>query len=228
MTDRTEELLDEIAAYADRLADSDELADKGSMATAEALAELYEKREWVAEWLEQKPIHERKAYIGGRPPEPDSRNRFSQWLVWKEDQRQRRALVSRHTYRLLNAHEVQGYLTLGQITSERTVRPFDWFRKNRYFDRIPEVEKRAIALAGSADRVTGAHTRQAVADWKREVLGVKGVKEAVRTAKAERDRIKAQAAIRQLVADGDEGEMEKFHRWYVDLARSLNEKAARP
>lgn len=121
---RAEELLDTIAAYADRLADSDKLADTGSMATAEALAELYEKREWVEEWLEQKPIHERKAYVGGRPPEPDSRNRFSQWLVWKGGQRQKRALVSRHTYRLLNAHEVAGYLTTGQITSsEWAVRP---------------------------------------------------------------------------------------------------------
>src|SRR5829696_8509206 len=98
MENRTEELLDEVAAYADRLADSDNLADTGSMAAAEALAELYEKREWVAEWLEQHPIKERKAYVGGRPPEPDSRNRFTQWLVWKEDQRQRRAPHSRHQY----------------------------------------------------------------------------------------------------------------------------------
>ncbi|HEX9285266.1 MAG TPA: hypothetical protein VF879_06310, partial [Nitrospirales bacterium] len=120
---RTDELLDEIAAYADRLADSDKLADTGSMATAEALAELYEKREWVDEWLEQHPIHERKAYVGGRPPEPDSRNRFSQWLVWKEEQRNKRALRSAYTYRLLNAHEVRGYFSTVEITSEGTIRP---------------------------------------------------------------------------------------------------------
>jgi hypothetical protein len=225
MTDRTEELLDEIAAYADRLADSDKLADKGSMATAEALAELYEKREWVAEWLEQKPIHEKKAYIGGRPPEPDSRNRFSQWLMWKEEQRNKRGLVSRHTYRLLNAHEVKGYLTLGQITSERAVRPFDWFRKNRYLDRIPEVERLAIELAGSADRVTAAHTRQAVADWKRDVLGAKGVREAVRSSKAQRDRIRAQTYVQALLADGDQAEAEKFHEWYKALLRRRMLKA---
>lgn len=224
---RTDELLDEIAAYADRLADSDKLADTGSMATAEALAELYEKREWVEEWLEQKPIRERKAYVGGRPPIADSRNRFSQWLVWKEAQRQKRALRSSHTYRLLNAHELRGYFPrLGDITSERIIRPFDWFRKNGYTDRIPEVEKRAIELAGSARAVTEAHTRQAVADWKREVLGVKGVKAAVRTAKAERDRIRAQDYVRALIADGDQDEMDKFHSWYVGLITRGTEEAA--
>jgi len=216
---RTDELLDEIAAYADRLADSDKLADTGSMATAEALAELYEKREWVEEWLEQHPIQERKAYVGGRPPEPDSRNRFSQWLVWKEEQRQRRALRSAYTYRLLNAHEVRGYFSTVEITSEGTIRPLDWFRKNRYLDRIPEVEKRAINLAGSASKVTAAHTRQAVADWKREVLGTKGVKEAVRTAKAERDRIRAQSYVRTLWADGDDDEMKKFDAWYKEFRK---------
>ena len=146
MSTRTEELLDEIAAYADRLADSDKLADTGSMATAEALAELYEKRDWVEEWLEQHPIQERKAYVGGRPPEPDSRNRFSQWLVWKEQQREKRALLSRQTYRLLNAYETRGYLSHVTINSERAIRPFDWFRKNSYLDRIPEVENRPTGL----------------------------------------------------------------------------------
>jgi len=154
MSTRSEELLDEVAAYADRLADSDNLADTGSMATAEALAELYEKREWVEEWLEQKPIRERAAYIGGRPPEPDSRNRFAQWLVWKEDQRQRRALRSAQTYRLLTANEVRGYLSSGEITSEFTLRPLYWLRKNRTPERIPEVWKRAIGSALGADHST--------------------------------------------------------------------------
>lgn len=223
---RTDELLDEIAAYADRLADSDKLADTGSMAAAEALAELYEKRDWVDEWLEQKPIREHKAYVGGRPPVPDSRNRFTQWLVWKEQQRARRAPLSRRTYQLLDAREVEGYLHGVQITSEWTVRPLQWLRKNGYADRIPEVWKRAVQLAGSVSRVTSAHTAEALADWKREFLGAKGVKEAVRTAKAARDRAKAQDAVRRLLADGDEAEMKKFHRWYVGLARSINEEAS--
>lgn len=221
MSTRTDELLDEIAAYADRLADSDKLADTGSMATAEALAELYEKRDWVDEWLEQKPIQERKAYVGGRPPEPDSRNRFAQWLVWKEEQRQKSALRSAQTYRLLNAHETRGYFSHVRINSERAVRPFDWFRKNRYTDRIPEAEKLAIALAGSASKVTEIHTRQAVADWKKEVLGTKGVKEAVRTAKAARDRAKAQTYVRTLWADGDDDEVKKFDAWYKEFRKGI-------
>jgi hypothetical protein len=216
---RTEELLDEVATYADRLADSDSLADTGSMAAAEALAELYEKREWVDEWLEQKPIRERKAYIGGRPPEPDSRNRFSQWLVWKEQQRQRRSVQTRTTYQLLNAYDVKGYLRQAQITSERVIRPLDWLRKNRYTDRLPEVWRLAVDLAGSADAVTSAHTRQALADWKKEDLGTKGVRQVIRTAKAERDRIRAQAYLRALWDDGDDAEVKKFDAWYRDFRK---------
>jgi hypothetical protein len=216
---RTEELLDEVATYADRLAASDTLADTGSMAAAEALAELYEKREWVDEWLEQKPIRERKAYIGGRPPVPDSRNRFTQWLVWKEQQRQRRALLGRRTYQLLDAHEVGGYLHAVQLTSEWTLRPLNWLRKHKYAARIPEVWQRAIKLAGSAELVTSAHTTQALAEWKKETLGVKGVRQAIRTAKAERDRTRAQAYLRALWDDGDDDEVKKFDAWYRDFRR---------
>ncbi|MGH9252731.1 MAG: hypothetical protein ACRD0W_24925 [Acidimicrobiales bacterium] len=226
MSDRMTELLDEVATYADRLADSDKLADKGSMATAAALAELYEKREWVAEWLEQKPIREKKSYIGGRPPAPDSRNRFSQWLVWKQEQRQRRALLGRRTYQLLNGWEVQGYLHGVQITSEWAVRPLDWLRKQKYADRIPEVWARAIDLAGSADLVTSAHTRQALAEWKKDVLGEKGIRAAIRSTKAERDRIRAQAKIQELFADGDQEQVEQFHQWYVDFVRAQQKDVA--
>jgi hypothetical protein len=208
-------LLDVVADYADRLAQSDTLADTGSMAAAKALAELYERREWVDEWLEQKPILEKKAYIGGRPPEPDSRNRFTQWLAWKEEQRQRRAIRSSQAYGLFAAWEVRQVLsTTAEITSERVVRPLNWMRKNRYADRIPEVWARAVELAGSTKAVTSAHTRQALADWKRDVLGAKGVRSAIRSAKAERDRARAVAYVRALWADGDDAEAGKFDDWY--------------
>jgi hypothetical protein len=224
---RTEELLDQVATFADRLAESDKLADTGSMTTAEALAELYEKREWVDEWLEQKPIKEKKAYIGGRPPQPDSRNRFSQWLVWKQEQRKKRSLRSRHTYQLLNAYEVKSYLRQAQITSERLIRPLDWLRKNRYVDRIPEVWKRAVELAGSAEAVTSTHTRQAVNEWKKDTLGTKGVKQAVRIARAAAHRGQAQQLVQQLFADGDQTEVEKFHKWYVDFLRDRQQSEAK-
>jgi len=207
---RTEELLDEVATYADRLADSDSLADTGSMATAEVLAELYEKREWVQEWLDHQPIKERTAYIGGRPPEPDSRNRFAQWLVWAEGQRGRRSPQSRTTYQLLNANEVKGYLRLAQITSERAIRPLDWLRKQRMTNHIPEVERIAVELAGAADQITSVHTREALKLWKHDVLGPQAVKEVIRTSRAQTHRIKAQSAIEQFLLDGDDTEVEKF------------------
>lgn len=223
LTTRTDELLDEVAAYADRLADSDRLADTGSMAAAEALSELYEKREWVPEWLEQKPIKERSAYVGGRPPEPDSRNRFSQWLVWKQEQRRERSLRSTQTYRLLTAHEVKGYFPSGEITSEAVLRPLYWLRTHRYAHRIPEVWQRAVDLAGAAQYVTSAHTRQALAEWKKEVLGTAGYQAAVRTKRAETHRLKAQGAIDTLWADGDQDEIQKFSRW---LESYLQERKA--
>lgn len=223
--DRTDELLDTVASYADRLAESDQLADTGSMTTAEALAELYEKREWVDEWLEQKPIREKKAYVGGRPPEPDSRNRFAQWLVWKEEQRKRRSLRSTQTYDLLNVHAIAEVISdagnnLPETATGRTLRTLHWLRKNKYADRIPEVWKRAVELAGTADAVTSAHTRQALNEWKKEKLGSKGVKQAVREAKAERYRRQAQTDVQQLFAAGDQDEVEKFHQWYVDFLRA--------
>lgn len=214
---RSEELLDEVATYADRLADSDSLADTGSMAAAEALAELYEKREWVDEWLEQHPIRERSAYVGGRPPDPESRNRFTQWLVWKEQQRQRRAVQSVYAYRLLNAYEVRGYFAQGKITvhSERVIRPLDWLRKQKLVDHLPGVWQRAVELAGAVDSVTSAHTRQALAEWKKEHQGA--VQVSIKTNKAERDRLKAQAAVSVLLADGDMEQLRRFNNWYADL-----------
>jgi hypothetical protein len=217
---RTEELLDEIADYADQLAESQALADADSMTKAAAIAELYEKREWVDEWLEQKPIPRRKAHVGGRPADPEGRNRFTQWLVWKEQQRRRRALRSTQTYDLLNAYEIDRVISgAGNNLSVRARRPLNWLRKYKYIDRADEVWKRAVELAGSADLVTSAHTAQALAEWKKDTLGTKGVRVAIRTAKAERDRAKAQAYIRTLWDDGDDEQVKKFDAWYRDFRK---------
>jgi hypothetical protein len=214
---RTEELLDEVATYADRLADSDNLADTGSMAAAEALAELYEKREWVDEWLEQKPIRERTAYIGGRPPQPDTAQRFQQWQAWRQQQRQRRHLQSSQTHHLLAAHEVAGVLsTTVKRTphSERALRPLSYFRKKTLIDHLPEVWQRAVELAGSEDLVTGAHTDTACKEWRKANRAA--VQVAIKTNKAERDRGKAMAAVMTLINDDDRDQLKQFNNWYVD------------
>jgi hypothetical protein len=225
---RTEELLDEIATYADRLADSDNLADTGSMAAAEALAELYEKRERVDVWLEQKPIRERTAYIGGRPPVPDTKERFQQWVTWKEEQRNRRSLRSARTYQLLTAHEVAQTVRSSfhgvEITSEWSIRPLSYLRKKKLLDHLPEVWQRAVELAGSADLVTGAHTDAALKEWKKANQGA--VQVAIRTNKAERDRLKAQTAVSILLDDGDLEQIRLFHNWYADLSAKVREAAA--
>jgi hypothetical protein len=225
---RTEELLDEVATYADRLADSDTLADTGSMAAAEALAELYEKREWVDEWLEQKPIPERKAYIGGRPPQPDTKERFQQWQVWKEEQRQRRSLHRARTYQLLTAHEVaqtvRGSFHRVEITSEKALRPLSYLRKKKLLDHLPGVWQRAVELAGSADLVTGIHTDAAVKEWKKANQGA--VQVAIKTSTAERHRLKAQAAVSVLLGDGDLDQIRIFHNWYADHVAKIKEVAA--
>jgi hypothetical protein len=210
-------LLDLIGSFADQQDRSVHVADQGSMATAEALEALYRDGGWVGEWLEQHPIKEGRAYIGGRPPQADSRNRFSQWLVWTMRERGQHPLQSRHTYQLLNALEVRSSLRQAQITSERTLRPLGWLRKQHYLDRAEEVWKLAVELAGGdpAD-VTSAHTREAINAWKRDVLGVAAVKEAIATSKAKRDKAKARTAVVVLYEDGDPAAIAEFELWYAD------------
>lgn len=205
-----------VAAYADRLAESETLADVGSMAAARALAELYESGEWVEEWNTERPIIERKGR--GRPADPKGRNRFAQWVRWRLDQ-QGRSLQTRQTYYLLNADDMAGIVCTAvqrnQVGSAKALNPLGWLRKNRLADRAPEVWERAVTLAGgNPSHVTSEDVRQALAEWKRDVLGDRGVKAVTAHSRAEVKRQRAQDDLRALWALADEEEVRKFDDWY--------------
>lgn len=213
--------LADLGKYADQLAESESLADRDSLKRAVTTKELYESFAWVEECNELFPIKAKKAYVGGRPPDPKGRNRFTRWLAWKLEQDGHHPIQGRRTYQFIDAAEATGFLhgRSKNLHSEYTVRPLTWLTKHQYGDRIPEVWNKAVELAGSEDAVTSAHTRKAVNEWKKETLGTSGVKQAIREKKAERYRRQAQSDVQALFDQGDQDEVERFHQWYVDFLR---------
>lgn len=213
--------LADLGKYADQLAESESLADRDSLKRAMVARDLYESFDWVDEANEAFPIKEKKAYVGGRPPDPKGRNRFTKWLAWKLEQEGHQTIKSAHAYRLIDAARVTGYFSgrIKNLNSEYAVRPLTWLERHNYGDRIPEVWDKAVELAGSEDAVTQSHTRKAVNEWKKETLGTGGVKQAIREKKAERYRRQAQADVQQLFDQGDQDEVERFHQWYIDFLR---------
>lgn len=197
--------LDILADYADLVWSSTDLQDKNTMDVARTQQEIFESKVWVQEWLEQKPIAERKI---GRPVDPESRNRFSQWLSWKQEQRGRRSYTGRRVYQLADAAEAEGLIgTTVQISSERTLRPLSWLKRYKYQDRAPEVWALAVEKAGSEGAVTNTVVREALNEYKRERLIVnnpsslpKAVKERRSNAllRARRDRQKLQDTFNEM------------------------------
>lgn len=192
--------LDVIADYADRLVGTEDDANRDTMSVAQAIDELYESKVWVDEWLEQKP----RPKNASNRFDAESRNRFSQWQEWKNQQRGRKGLTGRYVYMLHDGRKVEKALgskvNRVHIRSERTLRPLKWFLKYRYEDRIPDVWDIAVKLAGSADKVTSKHTREAVAIYKRDVLTPKGVAKAVKQNRAKTIATRTKSYFDQLVA----------------------------
>lgn len=186
--------LDVLADYADLVWDATDLQDKDTMAIARTQQELFESGVWVAEWLEQKPPAARSS----NRFDPASRNRFAQWLAWKQEERGRRSYTGRRVYQFADAAEISALIgTTVQLRTERTIRPLAWLKKYDYLDRAPEVMALAIEKAGSADKVTGTIVRDALNEYKRERLVIsnpsslpKAVKARVSAAliRARRDR----------------------------------------
>ncbi len=193
------------ADYADVLASAEDASNADTMTVAQRLEALYESGAWVDEWLEQKPKPKRPSNNWT----PDSRSRFAQWVAWRLEQAQRRPLNGRYTYQLLDGARI-ATLSQAQSRSERTVRPLKWMLRYRFEDRLPEVWSIAVGLAGSESRVTSAHTRAALAEWKARNLSRRDVAAARREDAARRHRAKAQAAFEALINDGDEAELTKF------------------
>lgn len=185
--------------YADSLTTADDITNRDTMQVAAALDELYESKSWVAEWLEQKP-----APKSGRAMsrfQADSRNRFAQWLAWRLEQDGRHPLHGSHTYRLLDGATIARTLNFGsgEIQSEATIRPLKWFLRY-YKERIPDVWAIAVDLAGGDPaKVTRAHVKDAVKQYKGEVITPKGVQQLVKVGKATRLRIRIKSEFTEMV-----------------------------
>lgn len=185
--------------YADSLTTADDITNRDTMQVAAALDELYESKSWVAEWLEQKP-----APKSGRAMsrfQADSRNRFAQWLAWRLEQDGRHPLHGSHTYRLLDGATIARTLNFGsgEIQSEATIRPLKWFLRY-YKERIPDVWAIAVDLAGgNPAKVTRAHVKDAVRQYKGEVITPKGVQQLVKIGKATRLRIRIKSEFTEMV-----------------------------
>lgn len=190
--------------YADSLTTADDITNRDTMQVATALDAVYESREWVDEWLEQKPAP--KTGRARSRFQADSRNRFAQWLAWRLEQDGRHALHGVHTYRLLDGATIVKTidptlnLTTGKIQSEWTLRPLKWFLRY-YKERIPDVWAIAVDLAGgNPAQVTNRHVKQAVAHYKGEVITPKGVSQLVKVGKATRLRIRIKSEFTEMVA----------------------------
>lgn len=169
------QLLAEVLDYAAMIERGEKQLESVSMQKAAALDALYRSETWVAEAMEVQPA---KKDAVGRPPVPNSRNRFSKWLNERAKKSGDVTLVSRRINQLLAAHELASYgnaRSRNYPWTEYVYRPLLWMTRNgprhgeTFTDRIPDVERIAIDIAGSPDRVTNAIMRQAVAQFKKDI-----------------------------------------------------------
>ena len=200
-----------LAGYEELLSQrrDEQIASEQSELSADAVAavDVLYQTDWHAEWLEMHPLPKK-----GHPAafDPRNRSRFSKWLAWKNEQDKLTAPVSRRVYQLVDAATIRrDFLNAAQEVPEYTLRPLNWLRANKQGHRIPEVWAAAVDLAGGAENVTWVHTTEAVRQYKK-ALTPKGVKAAVRGRRAATHRVRALAAIRQLLNDHDAEEWELF------------------
>src|SRR5262245_38784081 len=99
--DEYQAALAELADYERRIAESDDLSQRDTLAIAAALDRLYRDERWVEQRNSERAASA-KTPRGGRPVDPTSRSQFSTWV------RGRFARIApAHTYRLLDARRIE-------------------------------------------------------------------------------------------------------------------------
>jgi len=205
-------LLDGVEGFAALIDEGVSKQDAVAMDQARKLSAIYAHPFWVDEWTEARPP---KPNAVGRPVEPNSRNRFTQWLTWRADKSHRKALASRHIYQLLKAKDVADYLRPGANNyTEKTIRPLAWMLTRDYGDRIPEVEKMAREIAAGAP-VTDKVMSKALSEWKKKHLGTAGVTRANKVAKSKNFRPTCEADFKELLRL-DPADAMSFLEWAAD------------
>ncbi len=161
-----------VGDYADVVWSTTDQQEQDTVQVAFAIESLYQKKAWVDEWLEQKPKSEKSS----NRFDPESRNRFAQWLAWRLEQDGRKTLRGSRVYQLKDCAEIAALIpddlltsTAVEIRTERQLRPLGWLKKYQYQDRVPQIVERAITIGNG--KLTGDITRQALNEWKLEYLG---------------------------------------------------------
>jgi hypothetical protein len=211
-----ETALVELAEYERRIAESDRLAQRDSLRTAEILDRLYRDQRWVAERNAERTATA-KTPRGGRPVDPTSRSQFSTWLRGRFNK-----IAPARTYQLLDAYRIKTeFLPHVEITQEHQLRPLKVLTKVAHGSgvRIPEVWDIAVKLAAGG-QPSHTQVREAIAEWKRLHLTSTQERYERATDRAEQKRRKAEAAWHDLLRVGGTEQINAF----LDTVRADVEK----
>lgn len=203
-----DEAVKALAEYARLQREQQDVAQEGTPRLRELVDELYQS-DWHVGWEQVHPVSK---YAPNK--DPRNKSRFYAYLKHTGADLGLEIGTARNVYHLVESARIANLLVSEGLDSvktlpEGTLRPLSWYMRNRYADRAPEVFRRAVALAGSADRVTSQHVREASQQYKAEVLTPKGVRQAQRKSKAERDLMAARAAVERL---GENGSAEHWNK----------------
>lgn len=157
--------IDRLRDFAAQQTEAGDLADRNSIERAKDVVAVYEdrdengRRKWS---LEIDPPKARRHM--GRPVDPESFSRFTKWLSEVKEV----PLPGRRAYQLRAASEISTYLNSVQIspTSEGSLRPLAWMRKNGHEAAIADVWRNACDRAGGTPTVK--EVREALTAWKHE------------------------------------------------------------
>lgn len=216
-----EAALAELAEYERRIAESDRLAQRDSLAVAETLDRLYRDQRWVEERNTQRAATA-KTSRGARNVDPTSRSQFSTWV---RDRYNR--FAPQRTYQLLDAYSIRSkFLNTVETLprAEAQLRPLKSLLSvaNGQGARIPEVWDIACKLAAEdlRDQPTSEDVKHAIAEWRRLHLPPAQQRQERAEDRAWVKERKAVAAWKELFAVGADEHINAF----LDTVRADVEK----
>jgi hypothetical protein len=155
--DERQAIIEHLREFGTQQAESQQLADRGSLERAAELMRLYRDESW----MEELPAPGRRSKV----PPHDFR-RFTKWAI--EDNRL--GLERRRIHQLKGADEVVGNLRASRAeiagATGNAVEPLRWMVNNDYADRMGEVWRDARQLAGG-DAPGRDAVKRALSDWKK-------------------------------------------------------------
>jgi hypothetical protein len=194
--DEYDAAVERVRGYAEKIREGERIADAESLQRAADLALIYNDKRWVKE-LEAEGKAPKNKVFRGRPVDPESRNRFSSWVLTHE------GLAPRTTRELLQVHDWKsnyGHDVPTIPPTKNAVRPLYALERRGHQSYMAEVLARAVEIADGAP-VTQAHTRQAVSEhWAKYTRGE--VRQLDKDAQAKRHAARIRAEAQWLVDNG--------------------------